>query len=51
LITVETNIVLGLASNSHRWFRPTGPMSPEQLVEFYVNFAIGGVRSTLGIEA
>jgi AcrR family transcriptional regulator len=46
-VTVAVNILLGLAGNNHRWFREDGPMSSNQVLDFYVRFAIGGLRAAL----
>jgi AcrR family transcriptional regulator len=48
-ISVTTNLLLGVTSTTHRWFRDAGPMSREQMADHCVRFAMAGFAGTFGL--
>lgn len=41
---LTTFAILGIGQSVGRWYRPDGPMTPEQIAEQYVDFIVAGLR-------
>jgi hypothetical protein len=48
--SVVVNSLFLLINTTHRWYRPTGPVSPRALIEWYKTFVLRGVAADGAVE-